>query len=248
MTGWIIFGAVVLLIVILLICPIAVYFEYAEDIILRVRYLFITIFRIPPKTKKLKRRDKKDVKTADKAAKAAEIIVESAEAPKAEAIIEKASAKPNEKKSPAKKKPDSNNKANKPKPTLSEIFAVVKMLTESLGKPLKKLLHRTRIINLRLDIICGGDDAAKAALNYGKTNIVAGNALGWLETFFTVVKPDINIGVDFESEDTLTEMSCKIKLSLGAALAFLLVGFFRILKNSKGNNEVLSALNKLRGK
>ena len=50
MTGWIIFGAVVLLIVILLICPIAVYFEYAENIILRVRYLFITIFRIPPKT------------------------------------------------------------------------------------------------------------------------------------------------------------------------------------------------------
>lgn len=245
MTGWIIFGAVVLLIVILLICPIAVYFEYAENIILRVRYLFITIFRIPPKTKKQKRKDKKDIKKADKAAEAAETITEAADAPK---TGETASVKQSDKKSSAKKKPDSNNKSDKPKPSLSEIFAVVKMLVESLGKPLKKLLHRTRITNMRLDIICGGDDAAKAALNYGKTNIVVGNALGWLDMFFTVVKPDINIGVDFESEDTLTEMSCKIKISLGAALAFLLVGLLRVLKNSKGNDEVLSALNKLRGR
>lgn len=248
MTGWIIFGAVVLLIVLLLICPISVYFEYGGDIILRVRYLFAVIFRIPPKTKKQKRKDKKDEKKADKAAKAAEIITEAADAPKKdEARTDKASVNSGKKKTAAGKRSDSKKKADKPKPTLSEIFAVVKMLAESLGKPLKKLLHRTRITDMQLDIICGGGDAAAAALNYGKMNVVVGNALGWLDTFFTLVKPDINIGVDFASEDTLTEMSCKIKISLGAALAFLLVGLFRVVKNSRGNDEVLSALHKLRG-
>ena len=248
MTGWIIFGAVVLLIVILLICPVVVSFEYGEKVILKIRYLFITFFRIPPKNKKQKRRDKKDVKKADKAARAAEKITEDADAPqKAVMKSDKASAEKGEKKAAAKSKLETKSKADKPKPTLSEIFALVKMLAESLGKPLKKLLHRTRITNMQLDIICGGEDAAKAALNYGKMNIVVGNALGWLDVFFTLVKPDINIGVDFESEDTLTEMSCKIKLSLAAAFAFLFVGLFRILKNSSGNEPVLSALKKLRG-
>lgn len=244
MTGWIIFGAVVLLIVILLICPVVVSFEYGEDIFLKVRYLFVTFFRIPPKNKKQKRKDKKDEKKADKAAKEAEKLTEAADAPKQS---KQQTAKASEKKAAAKGKPNAKSKAEKQKPTLSEIFAVVKMLAESLGKPLKKLLHRVRITNMRLDIICGGDDAAAAALNYGKMNIVVGNALGWLDMFFTLVKPDINIGVDFESEDTLTEMSCKIKLSIAAAFAFLFVGLFRILKNSKGNDKVLSALKKLRG-
>lgn len=243
MIGWIILGAVVLLIVILLICPICVYFEYGEDIILRVRYLFVVIFRIPAKTKKQKRRDKKDIKKADKTTKAAELIVDAADAPKKPSA--EAPAKNSGGKSTVGKK--SKKAAKTEKPTLSEIFALVKMLAESLGKPLKKVLRRTRINNLRLDMICGGDDAAAAALNFGKANIVVGNALGWLDVFFTVVKPDINIGVDFASEDTSTEMSCNIRLSLGAALAFVIAGLFRVIKNSRGNSKALSALNKLRG-
>lgn len=133
------------------------------------------------------------------------------------------------------------------KASLKDYFEIAKLAVDSLGKPLKKLLRRTRIYDLRINIVCGGEDAAKAALNFGKTNIMIGSALGWIDNYFTL-KPaeEIRINADFQSEETTAEASCLIKMSLFTALAFLFTLFFRAVKYYKSHPEAEIAVGMLR--
>lgn len=123
---------------------------------------------------------------------------------------------------------------------------MVKLATDSVGKPLKRILKRTEISRLSLDIICGGDDAAKAALNFGRMNILVGNALGWIDSFFTLRKPDrINVNVDFQSEETQYAAYCVVRLSLAAALGFLFSIIGRAVKHYGSHREAKIAVRKL---
>lgn len=251
--GWIIFGAVVLVIFLLMISPAVLRFEYGDDMRLRLSWLFVTIFRYPAVTKKNKRRDKK----AEKAVKAANSAAEKAaetETPQTDALSEDKSDEPAVK---AKAAGKAAAKADKPasggdntikkKPKLADIFEMVKLLLDSLKKPLKKILKRTRIHHLRIYIVCGGEDAAKAAINFGKTNILVGSALGWADSFFTLRPADeINITVDFQSEETRAEASCTIKMPLYAALAFAFTVFGRAVRYYTRHPEAQKALNRLR--
>ena len=236
--GWIIAGAVLIVLLILLLCNVTVIFDFNGDIYLRISYLCFTIVKIPAiqkKNRKRKRRAKKALKsvanvTDDMAAD--EVKTDSVSKKKASAKSEK-TEKP-EKKKPAKKL------------TLEEIFEMVKLILDSLGKPLKKLLKRTNISHLRLEIICGGDDAAKTALNFGRMNIIVGNALGWIDGFFTL-KPvdDLHIDVDFESEHTRTNAYCEIRLTLIAALAFVFTLLGRAVRFYLSRDKAKSAVDKL---
>ena len=130
---------------------------------------------------------------------------------------------------------------------LSELFELVKALVDSLGKPLKKLLHRTVIARLRINVVCGGEDAAQAALNFGKMNILVGNILGWTDVYFTLKKPDdIHIDVDFRREDTAAEISFTARLSVFAALAFLLKAFGRAVGHYRKSPSLRRTIEKLR--
>lgn len=71
--GWIIAGAVVAVILILLMTSVKVRFDYSApgELRLIISWLFVTLVRIPAKTKKQKRRDKKAEKDVKSSAKAA---------------------------------------------------------------------------------------------------------------------------------------------------------------------------------
>lgn len=213
--GWIVFGAVALVIFLLMISPAVLRFEYGDKIFLRISWLFITIMKIPAKKKKARRRNKKVKKAVEKTAADA-----SAEIPdKAGGELENAADKPEKADKPAA---EGDNTVKKNKPSLGDIFEMVKLVLDSLGKPLKKILKRTRIHHLRIYIVCGGEDAAKAAIKFGAVNMLVGNALGWLGSFFTLKPVDeININVDFQSDETKAEASCTVKMPLYAALAFV---------------------------
>lgn len=250
--GWIIFGAVVLVIVLLMISPAALRFEYGDDIRLRLSWLFVTIFRYPAVTKKNKRRDKDVKKAVRDADTAAEKIADSAPQ---ETTAENSAPSPEKKQAePTGASPKKTDKPAaggdntiKKKPKLGDIFEMVKLLLDSLKKPLKKILKRTRIHHLRIYIVCGGDDAAKAAINFGKANILVGSALGWIDSFFTLKPADeINITVDFQSEETKAEASCTVKMPLYAALAFVFTVFGRAVKYYKNHPEAQRALRRLR--
>ena len=103
---------------------------------------------------------------------------------------------------------------------------------DSLSKPLKRLLKATRIYSFRLRVVCGGDDAAKAALNYGRISAVAGVVRAFLEGNFTVVKP--------------AECSFTAKLTPIAAVAFLFWVVGRAVRNYMQRDKAKIAIDKLR--
>ena len=223
--GWIIAGAVVVVIMILLMTSVKVRFEYSDGLRLRINWLFITLVQIPAGTRKRKRRNQKTEKAAESVAET--------EASDAGAAKKKQSAP----EKPVKKK----NRVG-----LSDIWEIVKLVWDSLSKPLKRLLKATRIYSFRLRVVCGGDDAAKAALNYGRISAAAGVARAFLEGNFTVMNPDFDISVDFMSEETTAECSFTAKLTPIAAVAFLFWVVGRAVRNYMQRDKAKIAIDKLR--
>ncbi len=245
--GWIIAGAVVVVIMILLMTSVKVRFEYSDGLRLRINWLFITLVQIPAGTRKQKRRNKKTEKAAESVAETEATDTEKLSEEAAEKSAE-SSAKSTESAVVAKKKESTPEKSAKKKSRvgLSDIWEIVKLVWDSLSKPLKRLLKATRIYSFRLRVVCGGDDAAKAALNYGRISAVAGVVRAFLEGNFTVVKPDFDISVDFMSEETTAECSFTAKLTPIAAVAFLFWVVGRAVRNYMQRDKAKIAIDKLR--
>lgn len=245
--GWIIAGAVVVVIMILLMTSVKVRFEYSDGLRLRINWLFITLVQIPAGTRKQKRRNKKAEKAAESVAETEASDTEKLSEEAAEKSAE-SSAKSTESAVAAKKKQSAPEKPAKKKSRvgLSDIWEIVKLVWDSLSKPLKRLLKATRIYSFRLRVVCGGDDAAKAALNYGRISAAAGVVRAFLEGNFTVVKPDFDISVDFMSEETTAECSFTAKLTPIAAVAFLFWVVGRAVRNYMQRDKAKIAIDKLR--
>lgn len=263
--GWIIAGAVVAVILILLMTSVKVRFEFSDpgELRLKISWLFVTLVRIPAKTKKQKRRDKKAEKDVKSAAKAAAELEKSEDTgggrtADPQTLNESKSAeqnKPQESQKSQKSQKTERGKSGKPpksdkpksqKLTLSDIFALVKLVWDSLGKPLKRLLKATRVTSFRLDISVGGDDAADAAIKFGKTNMAAGAALAFLDCCFTLKDPKFNVTCNFQSEETRTECGFTARLTVIAALAFLFWVAGRLIRNYTSRKDAAAAVDKLR--
>ena len=215
--GWIIAGSIFVFILLLTLGRVKIIFDYKDDVIFKVKYMFIPLVTIPTKKPKKQKSPKK--KSKKKAEEAAE-------------------DKPEDEK-PEEKKP-------KKKISLEDIFEVLKLALDSLGKPLKKILKRTIFAHLALRISVGGEDAAKTAISFGLINIAVGNALGWLDTAFTLKKPDdINITADFQSEETKVDCYCEISLVAAAALAFVFTFIGRAIKYYFTHNRTRAAIRNL---
>lgn len=255
MTGWIIAGAIILFLLVLLMTSVKVRFEYSDGLRLKINWLFVKIVSIPAKTKKMKRRDKKSEKDAEKAASSAEKAEESGSPEEKKDIGGsedksggKSADKSSGKKSDKSKKPEKSDKSGKSggKLTLKEIYELVKLVWDSLNTPLRRVLKATRIYGFRLNIVVGGDDAAKAAIKFGAVNMAAGSTLAFLDGCFTLNGQDFNITCDFLSEETIAECEFTAKLTVIAALAFLFWLAGRFIRNYLSREDAKSALNKLR--
>lgn len=224
--GWIIAAAVVLFFVLLLAGRAAVYFDYNGTIALKIKYLCFTIIKIQKKRKSKKRSKKKAAARKDDKKSSAE-RAESAD------IGKKGAEKLDKKKEPQKKKGIDLKSL-----TFDDKIELLKLALSGVGKPLKKLLKRIEFSHMSIEVICGGDDAAKTAIKFGAVNIAVGNVLGLLDSFFTL-KPldDLNIQADFQSEETMADVYFEVRLSLfaGVAAAFGLLGAF--LKLNKAYKE-----------
>lgn len=247
MSGWIIAGAIVAAILILLMTSVTVRFEYSDGLRLKINWLFLNLVQIPAKTRKMKRRDKKAEKDVKSAAVDEEKLSGETTDVRTGGAEEKKSS-PEPEKSPGKKakKPKGSTKDSADKLTLKDIRALVKLVWDSLSKPLKRLLKATRIYDFRLYIVVGGEDAAKAAIRFGEVNIAAGSAVAFLDGNFTLKKPDYYITCDFLSEETRAECSFTAKLTVIATLAFLFWLAGRAVKNYLARGDAAAAVGKLR--
>ena len=223
MVGWIILGSVLLVIFLLLISRVTIIVDYDKDIWLRVKYFgLFTIYRKPGKEKAPKKPKKKSKKKGEN---------------------DENDTEDGGKKKKKKKKP------KKPKPTFDELMELLRMVLDSLGKPLKKVLKRISFSHLSLDAVCGGEDAARAAINYGAMNIALGSVLNLIDQFFTLKTPDdLHIGVDFYQEKTVIKVYVEIRTTVGAALAFVFTLLGRLIKNYLGRRQARIAIKKLSAK
>lgn len=211
--GWIIAASIVLFFALLLAGRVSVFFDYNNDLALKIKYMCFTVVKLPKKKKK----PKKPKKTKEKKDKKAE-----------KAKTDKKSEKDGKKK---KKKFDIKSL------TFDDYIDLLKTALSGVGKPLKKLFKSIKFSHMSIGIVVGGSDAAKTAIKFGAINFAAGNALGLIDSFFTL-KPldDMNITADFQSEETLYDIYFEVRLTLFAALAagFRLIGaFLKLLKEFK---------------
>ncbi len=121
-----------------------------------------------------------------------------------------------------------------------------KPVQKSASKPIKRLISHIRVSNFYLFITASGEDAAQAAMNYGKINWLVHTALAVLYNTVKLNVKKIDITADFTSGKTEYELSCKVKLRLGTAIGCVLWLLFRTAKlylkiNSKNVNKTATA-------
>lgn len=254
--GWLIFIDILLIIVLALMLSVTVNVHLNDETRIKIRYAGITIFSVSPeneKQKKQKKNKEKQKKSPDDKSDNISAVNENP-VQNTESTADK--AKESKKTHKVEKKADNNgNDGLLSKLGLSgdigETIEFVKQLISSASKPVKRLISHIRVNNFYLFITASGEDAAQAAMNYGKINWIVYTAIAVLYEAVKLDVKKIDISADFNSGKTEYELSCKVKLRLGTAIGCVLWFLFRTAKlylkiNSKNVNKTASAENKVK--
>lgn len=234
MTGWIIFGSILLLLIFLFTRHITVTAVYDKNPEITVKYLFITLFRLPQKPKRKKKRKRKKEKELKaepiKEVSGEEKSKEESEAAEAETDTKEEAT--SEESAPPK---DSKTAAKGAKPksafSLKDIdLEMIKDFVESASPPIKRLFKKIKVRDLYIDYVVGSDDAAKTAIKYGSLCAVVYSALKWLTLYFDVKAKEVNIEADFKAPKDDIFVYTKVKMRISTALGCVLWLAVRVLK------------------
>lgn len=224
---WFILGGIVLLIVVLLIQSVTVTVDYesGKEFELKAKYLFFTVFRLPEKPKKKKK--KKTVKNKNKPKKQKTPPEE--KQPETLPETDHMDSPPETEETPKAEEKETA----KPKKTKSKIdFDTIKQMISNAKPPMLRLFRKIRVKQIYIDILVGGEDAAKTALNYGKFNIAVNGFLCWLTNTLTVEVKEVNIEADFSKEESDLFAHAKIKLRLSTMIACAIWFIGRTMKTT----------------
>lgn len=249
--GWLIFIDILLIIVLALMLSVTVNVHLNDETRIKIRYAGITIFSVSPEDEKHKKQKKSKEKQKKSPDDKSDNISADNENPVQNTESTPNKAKESKKTHKVGKKADNNgNDGLLSKLGLSgeigETIEFVKQLVESASKPIKRLISHIRVSNFYLFITASGEDAAQAAMNYGKINWLVHTALAVLYNTVKLNVKKIDITADFTSGKTEYELSCKVKLRLGTAIGCVLWFLFRTAKlylkiNSKNANKTATA-------
>lgn len=238
MTGWIIFGCIVLLLIILFRQSITVTVDYENKLDLKVKFLFFTIYPTKPKKKKKPKKEKK--KKAPESAPADTAESKTAESGDSEAENIDAEATEAEQADGKKKK--------KPKKKFNLDIEMIMDYVESAWPPIKKLFKKIRWYDVYVDWVVASDDAAKTALMYGGICSFMYPFFKWLTTYFTAHVKEVNIEPDFSKEEQDIFIYFVLKLRLSTALACTIWLAWRVLKTYLKYNQSSEPAQKTRKK
>lgn len=254
MTGWIIFGSVVLLLVLIFTRPVKVTAIYDANPEITVKILCFTIFRIPAPPKKRKKPKKQKKKKREKQEKQEKQAVtaktEEAKASEQEQKGEEEQTAPKAEESGEAEKSGTAKKAKKPqKAKLSMPGFDLEMIVDyvkSASPPIKRLFKKIKLRNLYIDWVVGSDDAAKTAIKYGAACAAIYPLMEWLTTYFDVVPKEVNIKADFSAEKDDIFAYCNISLRISTALGCCLWLIFRMAKTYLKYNSKNSKTSKIK--
>lgn len=221
MTGWIIFGAIVLFIMIILWQSITVTFDYENKLNLKVKFLFFTIYTTEPKKQK-KKKEKKSKKEKNPPAKKEETPPEADNSAPQESSDSKTADKQTSQKKEKK---------------LDIDLEMIMDYVESASPPVKRLFKKIRWYNVYVDWVVATDDAAKTALTYGSICSVLYPFFKWLTTYFTAHVKEVNVEADFSKEESDIFAYFLLKLRLSTALACIIWLAARLLKTYSKYNQ-----------
>lgn len=194
MSGWVVFGIVIAVFVLIGCIPVGVDARYMEnELSLRLKIGLLKMQILPAKPKKAA--PKKEKKTAKKAATS-----QKTEKPKKKALM--------------------------PKLTLSDILALVNLTCDTLGDLRRKL----RVEVLTLHVVLGGDDPAKAAMQYGGAWVAIGMLNPKLDQLFVIKKRDIQPILDYNEKEMSISAQLALTITIGQALSLGLKAGARFLK------------------
>lgn len=225
MTGWIIFGCIVLLLIILFRQSITVTVDYENKLDVKVKFLFFTIY--PAKPKKKKKPKKEKVKKQKKQKKSADTVTDdNTEAPDSGEAAEAAADSTED----GDTAPEGSEKQKKPKKKFKLDIEMIMDYVESAWPPIKKLFKKIRWYDVYVDWVVASDDAAKTALQYGGICAFMYPFFKWLTTYFTAHVKEVIIEPDFSKEQQDIFIYFVLKLRLSTALACIIWLAWRVLK------------------
>lgn len=247
MTGWLIFGGIVLFIVFLLICSVRINIAYENELDYKVTYLFFRIYPTSEKAKARKKKKearkkekelKKSRKQSEKSSTSTTLTENTASDKPVSAGVNAAkpahtsAASAESSTASSNKTAGTENKDNgkiPPKKAAMD-FDYIMQLVDGASPPVKRIISKIRVNNLYVDYVVGGADAAAVALKYGAVNAGVGIILGWLAETVRLHKKEILIEADFAREKSDIFVYCDVKLRLGTALACGIWLLWRMLK------------------
>lgn len=150
-------------------------------------------------------------------------------------------AKPKKEKKKKEKPAAAKGHQNDEKPgTVGRIMKLLPTVAEAAGS----LKRKIRIDHLTLTVVWGAEDAASAALGYGKANALLGMIWPLLDNNFNVKKCDWNVDVDYGKTVPEFTADAAITITIGQLLSFavhygvkLLMNWSRSGKNSAKQQE-----------
>lgn len=136
--------------------------------------------------------------------------------------------KPKKEKQKKEKSGKTKQKSEEEKPgTLGRVLKLLPLVGEAAGS----LKRKIRIDHLVLTVIWGAEDAASAALGYGKANAFLGMIWPLIDHNFKVKKCDWNIDVDYGEQKPKFTADAAITITVGQLVSFVLHYGVKLLMN-----------------
>lgn len=109
----------------------------------------------------------------------------------------------------------------------------------ALPGPLQWFLRAVTWSDIVTDFVIGGEDAAKAAQQYGMVQAGLQTILDASRHLIHVRRKDVRVGVDFTADRSKWDFSCKIKVRIGTLMAAGIWLLWRFLKDSRQAKQTL---------
>ena len=195
MVGWLILGAVLLLVFLLLMMPVGIHavFRGGLRLSLRLGPFRITLYPRPAKEKKRRRSEGKPQKESKHINRTED---------RAEA---------------AERKPEKKHRL----PNRQQIIFSLDLLLTVLQRLIRRLRRGIWIDQLDLQVVFGGEDPADVASLYGKAQAAASALFALGDSVMRIGEAHVSLRTDYDAPNTVAEGEVGIQLRFGSALLLL---------------------------
>lgn len=264
MTGLIIFSVILLLILIAVNIPVEAYIRfYGGKADISVKYSFLKLFPKADKKKKDKplKADSADTSLDTSSEEENETADESTSDTSDSENTDKSEEKPSDdkqtedtadteskpkKESDGEEKPPLLDRISNKLDELEEKKNQIQLLLELILPPLKKLGGKIRIDDLLIDFAAADEDAAKAAISYGRLGAAVYNLISAIRQYIRITILSVNISCLYNtpSEKSRYDGELKIRLRPASVLNTLSAVIFGYLFNMKKYSPVMELIRK----